>query len=183
MSPPHPGHPILHFLNTLSDDGKQRVTNSFAGAEGLRDVLVAAGLVPRETATPGPGQMMALIALREAGYAVLSALAAGRKPDREEALTLETAIKSALQDSSLSFQPGGLSLLPGPLGGIHDRLALALFDLLHGDDLGRICECATCTHLFLNQGRGPGRRWCSMARCGNRAKALSFRRRKQASTG
>jgi len=183
MPPPHPGHPILHFLNTLSDDGKQRLTNSFAGAEGLRDVLVAAGLVPRETVAPGAGQMVAVLALREAAYAVLSAVAAGRKPDREEALMLETVIKSALQDSSLGFQSGGLSMLPGPLGGIHDRLVLSLFDLMRRDDLGRLRECAKCTHLFLDHGRGAGRRWCSMARCGNRSKALNFRMRKQASTG
>jgi predicted RNA-binding Zn ribbon-like protein len=180
MTPPHPGHPILRFLNTVSDDGKQRFTNSFAHAEGFRDMLVAAGLVPRDTAIPGQGQMTALIALRESAYGVLSAVAAGYKPDREEALTLETAIKSALQDSNLGFHSGGLALMPGPLGGIHDRLVLSLFDLLRRDDLGRLCECKRCTHLFLDHGRGSGRRWCSMARCGNREKAMSFRLRKRA---
>jgi predicted RNA-binding Zn ribbon-like protein len=183
MAASHPGHPILHFLNTLSDDGKQRLTNSFTGPEGLRDSLVAAGLVPRDTATPGSGQMAALIALREAAYAVLSAIAAGRRPDREEALMLETTIKSALQDASLGFHAGGLALVPGPLGGIHDRLVLSLFDLMRRDDLGRLCECGRCSHLFLDHGRGAGRRWCSMARCGNRTKAAAFRLRKRSSIG
>lgn len=183
MAEPHPGHPILHFLNSVSDDGKQRLTNSFVGPEGLRDTLVAAGLAPRETAVPGSGQMAALIALREAAYAVLSAVAAGRRPDREEALMLETAIKSALQDASLGFHAGGLALVPGPLGGIHDQLVLLLFDLMRRDDLGRLCECARCSHLFLDHGRGAGRRWCSTSRCGNRAKAAAFRLRKKATTG
>lgn len=183
MAAPHPGHPILQFLNTVRDDGKQRLTNSFAGPEGLRDTLVAAGLAPRDSAVPGSGQMAGLIVLREAAYAVLSAVAAGRKPGREEALMLETAIKGALQDATIGFHAGGLSVVPGPLGGLHDHLALSLFDLMRRDDLGRLCECGRCSHLFLDHGRGPGRRWCSMARCGNRAKAAAFRSRKKAPTG
>jgi predicted RNA-binding Zn ribbon-like protein len=177
MAASHPGHPILLYVNTVRDDGKQRRIDSFTGPEGLRDALVDAGLAPRGTAAPGPGQMATLIALRETAYAVLSALAAGRKPDREEALMLETAIKGALQDASLGFHAGGLSVMPGPLGGLHDRLVLSLFDLMRRDDLHRLCECGRCSHLFLDHGRGAGRRWCSMARCGNRAKAAAFRRR------
>ena len=183
MATPHPGHPILQFLNTVRDDGKQRLTNSFAGPEGLRDILVAAGLAPRDSAVPGSGQMAGLIVLREAAYAVLSAVAAGRKPGREEALMLETAIKGALQDASFAFGPRGMTVVPGPLGGLLDHLALALHDLLRRDDLDRLRECRRCTHLFLDHGRGRGRRWCAMARCGNRAKAEAFRARHRAVTG
>jgi predicted RNA-binding Zn ribbon-like protein len=180
MTPGDPGHPALRFLNTVTDDGKTRMINSFATGDDLLADLVAAGLVPRGMRAPNAGQMAALISLREAAYAVLSAMAAGRKPGREEALTLETAMKSALQDASLGFRPTGLDITPGPLGGVYDRVALGLFDLMQRTDLARLRECKRCTHLFLDHGRGRGRRWCSMTRCGNRAKAESFRARQRA---
>jgi predicted RNA-binding Zn ribbon-like protein len=124
--------------------------------------------------------MAALLDLRETAYALLSAMAAGRSPGREEALSLEATMKSVLQDAVFGFRGGGLKLGPGPLGGLHDRLVLSLFDLLQRPDLGRLCECGRCSHLFLDHGRGPGRRWCAMARCGNRAKAEAFRSRRRA---
>ncbi|MGE0723086.1 MAG: ABATE domain-containing protein [Alphaproteobacteria bacterium] len=54
--------------------------------------------------------------------------------------------------------------------------------LLASDRHGRVRHCADprCGWLFLDSGRGPGRRWCSMAGCGNRAKARRHHRRKGA---
>jgi len=182
MTPGDFGHPALAVLNTVIDDGKTRSTNSFARGDELLAQLVAAGIAPRGMPAPGAGQVAALMTLREAAYGVLSALAANRKPGREEALTLETAMKSALQDASLSFRHDGLSIAPGPLGGLYDHVTLSLLDLMQRSDLDRLRECKRCTHLFLDHGRGRGRRWCSMARCGNRAKAETFRARQRAHT-
>jgi predicted RNA-binding Zn ribbon-like protein len=41
----------------------------------------------------------------------------------------------------------------------------------------RVCEGPDCDSVFSDGSRGGRRRWCSMARCGNRAKAAAFRRR------
>jgi CGNR zinc finger/Putative stress-induced transcription regulator len=38
----------------------------------------------------------------------------------------------------------------------------------------KACEGCRCTLLFLDQSHRHGRRWCSMAICGNRAKAAAF---------
>jgi predicted RNA-binding Zn ribbon-like protein len=62
---------------------------------------------------------------------------------------------------------------------LQDHLVLSLHDLLRRDDLVRLRECRRCTHLFLDHGRGRGRRWCAMARCGNRAKTEAFRARRR----
>jgi predicted RNA-binding Zn ribbon-like protein len=43
----------------------------------------------------------------------------------------------------------------------------------------RACEGAICTLLFLDRTKAHGRRWCSMAVCGNRAKAAAHRARKR----
>jgi predicted RNA-binding Zn ribbon-like protein len=43
--------------------------------------------------------------------------------------------------------------------------------------LVRKCESPTCTLWFLDVSKGHARRWCSMAVCGNRAKAAAHRAR------
>jgi predicted RNA-binding Zn ribbon-like protein len=59
------------------------------------------------------------------------------------------------------------------------RDAVRLFD---PDAGGRIRECAAedCGHLYLDTSRSGNRRWCSMQRCGNRAKVRAHRARSQA---
>ncbi len=173
------GHLALAFLNTVSDNGKSREHNSFATSERLLQHLREAGL-EADVDPPGSAQLRDLLLLREAAYSVFSAVAARRQPLREDALVLEAAIKSAVADAALQpGDPNGL-LHAGPMGGLYDTLVLSLFDLLQSKDLDRLRECRGCTHLFLDHGRGPGRRWCTMARCGNRAKAQSFRDRRRA---
>jgi predicted RNA-binding Zn ribbon-like protein len=44
----------------------------------------------------------------------------------------------------------------------------------------KACEGKVCSLLFLDDTRRHGRRWCSMAVCGNRAKAAAFTARKKA---
>jgi predicted RNA-binding Zn ribbon-like protein len=41
----------------------------------------------------------------------------------------------------------------------------------------RACEGASCTLIFVDRTRRRGRRWCSMALCGNRAKQAAHRHR------
>jgi predicted RNA-binding Zn ribbon-like protein len=54
-------------------------------------------------------------------------------------------------------------------------------ELLGGPLASRIrqCEGEGCAMLFVDGSRSGERRWCSMARCGNRAKVAAFRRRQQ----
>jgi predicted RNA-binding Zn ribbon-like protein len=49
--------------------------------------------------------------------------------------------------------------------------------LLADNDEGRIRECSAedCTRVFYDESRTNNRRWCSMQRCGNRAKVRAFR--------
>jgi predicted RNA-binding Zn ribbon-like protein len=59
-------------------------------------------------------------------------------------------------------------------------VAEAAADLICSADfrLIRACEGHVCTLLFLDRTKAHGRRWCSMAVCGNRAKAAAHRARK-----
>ncbi len=53
--------------------------------------------------------------------------------------------------------------------------------LSHNDD-GRIRECDAdnCQLVFYDESRTNNRRWCSMQRCGNRAKVKAFRAKEKA---
>jgi predicted RNA-binding Zn ribbon-like protein len=58
-------------------------------------------------------------------------------------------------------------------------IAEAMGDLVCEEDfaLVRQCEGPSCSLFFLDISKGHARRWCSMALCGNRAKAAAHRAR------
>ncbi|MGO4105008.1 ABATE domain-containing protein [Leifsonia sp. YAF41] len=62
-------------------------------------------------------------------------------------------------------------------------LARTAVELFGPDTDGRIryCSADDCTILYLDTSRSANRRWCSMQRCGNRAKVRAFRERNAAS--
>lgn len=49
--------------------------------------------------------------------------------------------------------------------------------LLHHASWSRIGECPSCGWLFLDSSKGGRRKWCDMAMCGSRDKALRYYRR------
>ena len=50
------------------------------------------------------------------------------------------------------------------------------------DRPGRVRECAAphCAYVYLDTSRNRSRRWCSMEKCGARAKASAYYRRHRA---
>lgn len=81
--------------------------------------------------------------------------------------TLRADELKAVSDEASSLSPDAL-LLP---------LAEAMGDLIcHADfEQVKICEGPTCTLWFNDVSKNHTRRWCSMAVCGNRAKAAAHR--------
>jgi predicted RNA-binding Zn ribbon-like protein len=67
-------------------------------------------------------------------------------------------------------------------GELLDPVVAAAADLICNQDfrLIRACEGSACVLLFLDRTKAHARRWCSMAVCGNRAKAAAHRARKAA---
>jgi predicted RNA-binding Zn ribbon-like protein len=54
--------------------------------------------------------------------------------------------------------------------------------MLAAEDVGiRRCDADDCRMVFHDESRTGSRRWCSMARCGNRAKVRAFRQRAEVS--
>jgi predicted RNA-binding Zn ribbon-like protein len=67
-------------------------------------------------------------------------------------------------------------------GELLQPIAEAAADLICNQDfrLIRSCDGSACTLVFLDRTKAHTRRWCSMAVCGNRAKAAAHRARRDA---
>ena len=68
------------------------------------------------------------------------------------------------------------------IDGILVPVAESIADLLCYGDLSQVkrCEGEQCVLVFYDTSKNHRRRWCSMAACGNRAKASAFYRRSKA---
>jgi predicted RNA-binding Zn ribbon-like protein len=83
-------------------------------------------------------------------------------------------------------------LLPGPkrtwvgdagIRSVLSSVARDAIDVVGGSRAERLkrCEGSRCALLFVDTSRSGLRRWCSMERCGNRAKVAAHRRRRKES--
>jgi predicted RNA-binding Zn ribbon-like protein len=81
------------------------------------------------------------------------------------------------------FQLQAMRRWPNP-GALLLPVGEALARLVCAEDFSNVkaCERSACTLLFADHTRGHGRRWCSMAICGNRVKQAAHRNRLKAQT-
>ena len=175
------GHAALDFLNTVSDVEKSR---QHTRLETWNDYLgwMAAAKVEQSQPVSGPktshsATLANLHELREVSYSIFSALAAGNTPNDKVLEKLQTFIKDAYEYADLTVERGELRWkLRKKDRALHvHRLVLLIDDFIRTADFRRLRECGRCTWLFLDTGRGHGRKWCDMRKCGNRAKSESFR--------
>jgi predicted RNA-binding Zn ribbon-like protein len=181
------GDLCLDFVNTWGDrgrpdaDGLQTYAQllAFARQTGLIDPLAEGELAAQaqvETSAASAA-IRAARNLREALYGIFSARAHDRAIPDQDLARLNETLREALPNLGLGLQGKALvwqwqqqgRALTSPLWPI----ARAAADLLTGDSAAPVRECGgtDCTWLFLDHSRGRSRRWCSMASCGNRAKA------------
>ena len=182
------GHAGLDFINTIDDVEKTRALSGIPDWATLLDWALAAKvlsrgevkLLTRRTGDePAQSELMQLHRFRELSWRVLRRIAAKQPVNEDETTALSGEIKWALAHASLEPGEGAFhwSLREEDLGLelVRARVALAVSDLMLRPDLPRLRECGRCTGLFLDHGRGRGRRWCRMNTCGNRTKTDRFR--------
>lgn len=182
------GHAALDFANTLDDVDKTRSMEALPDWSTAFDWARAAGvlsseeislMVPQAAGEAAKKELDALHRFRESLWGVLSDIAASRPPDQSMTASVESEIKQALgqarleQDETSFRWYAGVDVLGLKL--LRARVALAVWELMSRQNLGRLRECGRCTGLFLDHGRGRGRRWCRMNTCGNRTKTERFR--------
>lgn len=200
------GHPVLDFVNTVADQDKSRTLNLFRhwtdfvswadqantfsaqqlsllnSDKGVYDSGETAKIREPEgdhIVESQTEQLKELITLRESLYFIFSSIATGQDLPAPLWKQLNDQIKQAIWRAELAHTEDGYvwQVNMASPGWVVDHLLLNVEDLLRSSDLRRIRECDRCSWLFLNKGRGRGRRWCDMSTCGNRAKVESFRKK------
>ena len=131
-------------------------------------------VVDADLETASAGDLAATKQLRAAALGVARALVAG-EPLRPDDLRL---VNSAAQSPPLvpRLVAGRIELQRGTVEQACSTLARDLQDLIAGPLSARVRVCAAedCELFFVDASRPGRRRWCSMERCGNRAKARAY---------
>lgn len=124
--------------------------------------------------------------LREAIDALVGATVSGARPPRAAATLVDDWLVHAGARPQLLQAADGLLVLGERAAADSPRRALGTLALDAAEMLGtpeerarvRICASDTCSARFYDHSPAGRRRWCSMARCGNEAKARRFRERR-----
>src|SRR5437764_15416921 len=165
------GRPCLDLVNTLRsrhDGGVELLTGPDALAEWLSLAGFTAGPVPVTA-----GNVLAAKALREAIDRVLLPPEVPEKMDVD--LVNNAAAAAPAPPARLVPVDGVLRReVPAPkdpVAAAFAVLAADAIDLATSDAEVRICAADDCGLRFCDASPRRNRQWCSMARCGNRAKA------------
>jgi predicted RNA-binding Zn ribbon-like protein len=170
----------LDLLGDLTDFA------AWGAAAGLVTPAKANALLPawtrRGKAVPAPA-----IELRAALKRIFEDLLGGSAVSTKDLGAISVALNAsnariALRKSGSGFEQQSLHDLEDPVQ-LLVPVAQAAADLLCHGDLANLrkCENPECVLIFYDVTKSHRRRWCSMATCGNRAKASSFYRRQRAS--
>ncbi|MEU3052638.1 CGNR zinc finger domain-containing protein [Streptomyces griseus] len=118
-------------------------------------------------------------ALRDALWRLTEGHVRGAPPGPDDLATLNDAAAHPPLTARLT-EEGGRAWAPGGTGtGLLSTVARDAVDLFTGAHAHRIRTCGAhdCRLLFVDTSRPGKRRWCSMERCGNRAKVRAHRAR------
>lgn len=186
------GHLALDFLNTVaSPDGRHR---DLLGAPGsFLTWLRATGLAAEADlgalrVSPPDVRLLLSDAMRLRGAVAEMVGACVARAEAPEPAVAEVNRILAARTVGLRLASGGeghrLMSVPAaarPLA-LLAPVAEAAARLFVEEDPERVRRCADrgCGRWFLDASRNGRRRWCSMARCGNRAKAAAHYRRRRA---
>ena len=179
----------LDFANTRYWRGSDPATETLSDAHGLARWCGEHGLLGDAAAAAtirwwnqhplaAAAAFQEAIDLREAIYRTLHALSEQRAPASEDFAHLERAMAQAPARTVVASEGAGFGWpivrhLPPAATELLAPVLWSTADLLVGPRRARLRHCANplCLWLFVDESKGGKRRWCSMAACGNRAKA------------
>ncbi|MFG1809019.1 CGNR zinc finger domain-containing protein [Streptomyces sp. NPDC049040] len=180
------GRLCLDYLRTLRYRGTPRVTEELADPAALLAWVRQCGPgvdAPRSAAPPTADDVQAARALREAAYALITAVIAAGGPAVPAAAARTRLNRAAAETVPVPYLTPDGELRRRADDPVRAVLALVARDALELAAapalLPRLHSCASpdCGALFLDASRPGTRRWCSMDICGNRAKKSAFRSR------
>jgi predicted RNA-binding Zn ribbon-like protein len=170
----------IRFTNTVGSRNSEAPDEYLSTPERLQDWLVKSKLLAPEIRVDASYLARAL-ELRDALYGVFSAVAAGRTASEEDLDVLNGELCEGLAKLELTPELGWRLSERDQSERALMLISLSASELLTSEQRARLRECAdeTCGWVFLDHSKNRSRRWCSMADCGNLAKARRFQARKQ----
>ena len=182
----------LDFLNTEMFEGDQRL-DLLEKFSDLVDWLKVSGLVDSRIAKELMSDnnlntkkvLKDVKSFRSRLKTMAKELSRGKLPGESGIKTINQILKTNKVYSQLHNQNDRIELVTVPFKQSHDPLRLiaeSAVELLTQKDLALVKKCndPVCTLLFYDESKNHSRRWCSMNRCGNRAKAsIHYRRKKE----
>jgi predicted RNA-binding Zn ribbon-like protein len=178
------GHLALDFANTVDGRHAPPTTDHLATFADLVEFARQAELVPAaeaqrlarlgaQRADAAAAVLAEAVALREALYRIFFAVAGEKTPQASDLAVLNAHHARFRLDERFrwewSARSSGLDVFMG-------TVVRTAIDLLTSERRDRVSTCANekCQWLFLDTSKNRSRRWCTMASCGNRAKARRF---------
>ncbi len=138
---------------------------------GLLEVSEADAL--RDSGLPEEDVFAQAAGLRDLAVSIVAAGVRGRRPEGREVEALNGHFADATARLRLRADRDAYAVvLDDGVGGV-DRLfafvSLSLASLLSSGEIRRlrVCDGKGCDLVFVDRGRGPGRRWCDMKTCGS----------------
>jgi predicted RNA-binding Zn ribbon-like protein len=177
------GRPALDFVNTRRERWRRDV-ECLLSVEEVVTWLVRARLLPQPMKAPA-SVLAEARELREAIDAGVRAAVARTAPDPAAVALIDGWLALAGSRPALRTDQTGRPVLTERPGANSPRRALGMVAYDAARMLGieterarvRICGSDTCSARFYDRSPAARRRWCSMALCGNQAKARRFRER------
>ena len=175
------GRSALDFVNTRRERWRRDV-ECLLSVEEVVAWLVRAGLLSQPMRAPA-SVLAGARELREAIDAGVRAAVERRAPDRPAIALIDNWLALAGSHPALLTDVRGRPVLSERRHAESPRRALGMVAFDAARMLGidterarvRICASDTCSARFYDRSPAARRRWCSMALCGNQAKARRFR--------
>ena len=161
----------------------------WSAAAGLIDQKRAREIVKKWSGSPAADRVFQrAVQLRDTLASISSTLLRGDRPSDHDINEINSLLREEkgwfkLQAGDLGYSKVFHTALDD-IDGILVPIAESLADLLCFGDLTQIkkCQAEECVLVFYDTSKNHRRRWCSMAECGNRAKANAFYKRRKGQT-
>lgn len=145
------------------------------------ELASAAAGAPEEAAD----EVRRMVELLRAEFTVFHGLATAGRTDDAPLAAIQAVHAEALAHGRLQHAERGFDWTWEPdLRLPRWLVARSAIELVTGGPLGRVKVCASedgCNYLFVDTSKNNSRRWCSMADCGNTAKARRLTEKRRAS--
>lgn len=189
------GHLALDFVNTKSDRLQEHPKEGLKSYDDLLNWGYQGQAVgPNDTARlrKAGGQhsqeaakvLQRAIMLREALFRIYEKVAILEEMSQDDIDILNAEVGRAMSRMRLVVRSEGCieswDIRDQDLDAVLWPVVKSAVELIASDDRRnvRICEADDCAWLFLDTSKNHSRRWCSMATCGNRAKARRHSQKK-----